>query len=268
MLKVHEVAAVVLATSVLLTLFATWVIRSVGDAAPPLGTTTSAPRVSPSESSPATLDEPPRLRPFREAVAKSRTILVIGDSSGDERGEWVDLWAQDLADNRKVSYHQWDSDAGFTASAEVYGTSKLFGSDKPISIWNLSYLGVDADYAQNLIDLPVTPDAVILSVGHDRDRDALDHAIGSTIDAVEERWGEVPVALVLQNPSTGAEAGAQERAVFEVRALAIKYAVPVIDAHAAFIRAGNVENLLVDGRRPNERGSRIWADAVTAALTN
>ena len=268
MLRIHEVAAVVVATSVLLTVFATWVIRSVGESAPPLGTTRSVPRVSPSESAQATSNEPARLGPFREAVAKSRTILVVGDSSGDERGEWVDLWAQDLASNRKVTYHQWDSDAGFTASPEVYGTSKLFGSEKPMTIWNLSYMGVEADYAQNLIDVPVTPDAVILNVGHDRDRDALDRTIGPTIDAVNERWGEVPFALVLQNPSTGGEAKSQEEAVFQVRALAIKYGVPVIDAHAAFLKAGDVQDLLVDGRRPNERGSRVWADAVTAALTN
>lgn len=268
MLRIHEVAAVVVATSVLLTVFATWVIRSVGDAAPPLETTRSAPQVSPSESARATSNEPARLGPFREAFSKSRTILVIGDSSGDERGEWVNLWSQDLATNRKVTYHQWDSDAGFTASPKVYGTSKDFGSDKPIAIWNLSYLGVEADYAQNLIDVPATPDAVIISVGHDRDLKALDRAIGSTIDAVDERWGEVPVALVLQNPSTGSEARSQEAAVFHVRSLATKYGVPVIDAHAAFLEAGDLENLLLDGRRPNERGSRVWADAVTAALTD
>ena len=223
MLKLHEIAAVAAAASVLLAVFATWVIRSVGGAAPPLGSTQSVPRTPPSEGSGARSDAPPRLGPFRQAVTKSRTILVIGDSSGDERGEWVDLWAQDLASNRKVTYHQWDSFAGFTASPTVYGTSKLYGSDKPMEIWNLSYQGVDADYAEKLIDVPVKPDAVILNVGHDRNRHQLRRTIGTTIDAVNQRWGEVPTALVLQEPSAGDEAQRQEAAVFRVRSLAIKY---------------------------------------------
>ena len=267
MLKVHEVAAVVVATACS-DVFATWVIRSVGDAAPPLGTTRSAPRVSPSESSPATLDDLPGCGPFREAVAKSRTILVIGDSSGDERGEWVDLWAQDLADNRKVSYHQWDSDAGFTASAKVYGTSKLFGSDKPISIWNLSYLGVDADYAQNLIDLPVTPDAVILSVGHDRDRDALDHAIGSTIDAVDRALGRGACRPRAAEPlDRGRGRGTGSSGVPGTRA-----------RHQVRRARDRRPRCLPQGWQPGEpaRGwpapERAWiqdlGDAVTAALTN
>jgi hypothetical protein len=267
MLKIHEVVAVFVATSVLLGILAIWLVRSVGGAPPSLGTTPSAPRVSSSASSLATSDEPTRLGPFRRAVARSRTILVVGDSSGDEHGEWVDLWAQDLASNRKVIYHQWESGAGFTASPEVYGTSKLYGSDKPMEVWNLSYQGVAADYAENLSNVPVKPDAVILNVGHDRDRGLLDRTIRTTTDAVNERWGKVPSALVLQNPSTGGEAKRQEEAVFEVRSLAMKYGMPVIDAHAAFLKAGDVGDLLVDGRRPNERGSRVWADAVAAALT-
>ncbi len=73
---------------------------------------------------------------------------------------------------------------------------------------------------------------------------------------------------MLQEPSTGADAKPQEAAVFRVRSLAIKYGVPVIDVHAAFLSAGDLEELLTDGRRPNERGSRVWADAVTAELTH
>ncbi len=112
------------------------------------------------------------------------------------------------------------------------------------------------------------PDAVILNVGHDRDRGLLDRTIGTTIDAIRQRWGEVPSALVLQEPSTGVDAKPQEAAVSRVRSLAVKYGDPVIDVHAAFLNAGDLENLLVDGRRPNERGSRVWADAVTAELTH
>jgi hypothetical protein len=267
MLRIHEVAVVVVATTVLLAVFGTWVIRTVGGAAPPLGSTQPVPTTSPSESSPATTDVPPELGPFREAVEKSRTVLVVGDSSGDERGEWVDLWAQGLASNRKVTYHQWDPVAGFTASPKVYGTSKLYGSDKPMEIWNLSYRGVAADYAENLIDVPERPDAVILNVGHDRDRGLLDRTIRTTVDGVKERWGKVPSALVLQEPSTGSEAKQQEKAVLAVRSLAIKYEMPVIDVHAAFLEAGDVGSLLVDGRRPNQRGSRVWADAVSSALS-
>jgi len=53
-----------------------------------------------------------------------------------------------------------------------------------------------------------------------------------------------------------------------VRSLAIKYGEPVIDVHAAFLKDDDLEDLLVDGRRPNQRGSRVWADAVTAALAD
>jgi hypothetical protein len=54
--------------------------------------------------------------------------------------------------------------------------------------------------------------------------------------------------------------------VAAVRDLAAEEALPVVDVHGAFRRAGPLEELLVDDSSPSERGSVVWADAVRRQL--
>jgi hypothetical protein len=256
--RVLEVAVVV--AGVLVATYAGWVIRNVGGTTPDRGLSAVAsatPSVAPVVAAPR---RPPRLGPFRAAVGDAGSILVIGDSTGNDPGEWVDLWAQDLGRAREVTLRQWASGAEEFADPPL-----VYGSGRALGIWNLSYPGVRADYAGRLASVPVQPDAVILNVGHNRSANAIRRVIRTTTPAIEDRWGEVPEAYVLQNPST-ADPDQSESAVTFLRTLATQDRVPVIDVHAAFLEAGPLGALLGDGTRPNAQGSRVWADAVGAAL--
>lgn len=257
-LRPTEVA--VLVAGVLVAIYAGWVIRNVGSATP---NGADIPQRQPaSDTRSAAPATPPPLDLFRTALGGARTLLVVGDATGDEPGEWVDLWAQDLADSRRVTLHQYDADA-----AQFSSSSVVNGSGRPLEIWNLSYPVARVDYAERLASVPAKPGAVILNFGHDRSRKVLRRAVNETADAIEERWGRLPSAWVLQNPTGGENAQEQEDAVALVRTMATRARVPVIDVHAAFLAEGSLQELLVDGARPDEEGSKVWADAVRTALT-
>lgn len=261
-LRLHEIA--VLVAGVLVAVYAAWVIRDVS--APAVTSSTSS--GSPSSPSPSVSVDPPQapatppgLGQFRKAAAKTKTLLVIGDSTGAGPGAWVDLLAQDLAKKRAVTLHQWDD-----LAQQFAPTPTVFGSGRALAIWNLSYPGVKADYAEHLDEVADRPGAVILNIGHDRDRRALGRTVRTTTAGIDKRWGDVRIAWVLQNPSTGAAAKMQEAAVDRLTALATEKRVPVIDVHSEFRTRGNFARLLSDDSHPSVAGSRLWADVVGRAL--
>lgn len=263
--KPRLVEVLVLAAGVLVALYAAWVIRNVGastpdDNAPPVPVETLSESPTPTPSPTPSPTAPPSLAAFRAVFGDAGSVLVVGDSTGNDPGEWVDLWAQDLG--RQVTLRQWQAGAEQFAEAPL-----VYGSGPALEIWNLSYPGVRADYAQRLQEVPKAPGVVILSIGHDRSPQALRRAVRTTSEAIDDRWGEVPTAWVLQNPSTGETEQQQEDAVTFLRSLAITERVPVIDVHRAFRKAGSLDSLLLDASSPNDRGSRLWADTVDAAVS-
>lgn len=259
------IEVVVVLAGILVAVYAAYVIRNVGATTPDDGASPPAPVETISESpapTPPKPTAPPRPAELRASFADARTVLVVGDSTGDSTGEWVDLWANDLALDREVRLRQWGLGApGFSADPVVSGNGR-----PPMEIWNLSYPGVAADYAPKLADVETKPDVAIISIGHDRSRQAIRRAIRTTTAAIETRWGDVPTAWVLQNPSTEPSAQAQEQAVKLIRSLAVTEQVPVIDVHAQFLRADDLQALLVDDSLPNDAGSRLWADTVQRIL--
>jgi hypothetical protein len=221
----------------------------------------SSSRSSVEVAAPESRITPPSLRPFRVAARKARTILVIGDSTGAGPGAWVDLVAQDLGDHRRVTLHEWDETIGQFADVPTsYGES-----GRRLDVWNLSYHGVDPDYAEHLDALPA-PDVVLLDIGHDRTRRALARAATVTLDGLGARWGDVPTAVVLQNPSVQDLEPQQRRGVQRLTRLAAEYADPVIDVYAAFEKAEPGQALVTDDSRPTVTGFRLWADVVDRAL--
>ena len=204
---------------------------------------------------------PPPLDPFRAAASTATNILVVGDSTGAGTGEWVDLVARDLGDHSRVSLHQWDE-----AAAQFDQVPTSYGDiGRRVDVWNLSYQGVAPDYPEHLDTLP-PPDVVLLNIGHDRSAGAAGRAVTVTVDAIGERWGDVPTAFVLQNPSLGNEEAQQRRAVRRLTKLATEYGDPVIDVYAAFEQSGPGPTLVTAESRPTDAGSRIWADVVDRAL--
>jgi hypothetical protein len=221
----------------------------------------STPTASVQVEAPDSATAAPPLGPFRAVASKANAILVIGDSTGAGPGAWVDLVAQDLGEANLVKLHQWDEAADeFAKVPTSYGEVGT-----RVDIWNLSYRGVEPDYPDHLDGL-TPPDVVLLDIGHDRGPGAVQRAVTVTMDAVGERWGDVPTAFVLQNPSVAADSAQQRRAVRRLTRLAAEYAEPVIDVYSAFEQAGPGQALVTAESRPTDAGSRLWADVVDRAL--
>ena len=258
--KPLEVLVVV--AGLLVAAYAVYVVRSVsagtGVESQPLPRPTAS--VSPTASATPEPTTPARIGPFRRAAARSTTLLVVGDGSGDDPGEWVDLLAQDLGAGRQVTLHGWDDATGAFAAPVVYGTGK------PLDVWNLSYPGTTPAYAARLDDVTATPGAVVLSVGHDRDARSVNRVLTATRRAITATWDDLPTALVLQDPSTGRARKQQAQAVDAVRARAVRDRLPVIDVRSVFAGADSPGALLADASNPSAAGSRLWADTVGSAL--
>lgn len=227
---------------------------------PDLGTYT-APKVT----APATT-APTAVKPLTGLLAGTGalTISVLGDSTGNGVGEWVDLWAQGLAKSGTVTLHQWDSTKdGWFPNPTTYP-----GGDRQITIWNGSQPGSNYTYPLERLDTisPKKPSFMVLNFGHNGAPQRVDSGMVDLIAAVEKKWGKTPAVITLQNPAQGER---ENRTAFNVSVLrewAKEAGRPVIDVNKAFMDTGNVGALLADDVHPNPAGSRLWADTVIKAI--
>lgn len=217
-----------------------------------------------------TVDAAPQLEAIRAALAGTEplTISVLGDSTGDRRGEWVDLWAQHLATRGTVTLHLWDGETdNWNPKPVVYP-----GGERQIVIWNGSKAGSNSLYAaQYLASIqPGKPTFQILSYGHNNATLRADSGAADLLNSLKSKWdAEVPTAITLQNPASGAREVQSAGSVSFLRDWAGRKGYPVIDANKAIADAGNLPGLLLEdglGVHPNPAGQRIWADTVIATL--
>lgn len=193
------------------------------------------------------------------------TISVLGDSTGDEPGEWVDLWARDLSTHGTVTLHFWDATTrDWNAHPAVYP-----GPDRTITVWNGSRAGASHAYPLEYLDriLPSRPSLTILNFGHNPAPERADEGAAELLAAADAKWaGRVPAAIVLQNPALGMWQEQTAGSVAALRAWAPGAGYPIIDVNAAFRARGGLPELLADDLHPNSAGQRLWADTVRAAL--
>lgn len=207
-----------------------------------------------------TLDEARRLMASGEPV----NISILGDSTGSDPGEWVDLWAQMLGSDHRVRLHWRDGANGYKPDPTVYGSTGPI-----VNIWNFAQPGGSANYPAGRLRQaqPVRPDLVIYSFGHNNDASTLRPQLDETYAAVRSRWGTVPTSVAIeQNPARGA---AEDKGIATRRSLywwADAVQVPVISVATAF-DARNPGALMVDEYHPNPAGSALWARVVAQALS-
>jgi hypothetical protein len=191
------------------------------------------------------------------------TISVLGDGTGDEEGEWVQVLATQLGRTHQVALNDLDpSDPTRYTAAVDYGEA-----GPRVTIWNGSRAGVDAGYAAQRLGflVPSKPDVVLLSYGRDDKAATIAGSLTGTYAALRGRWPDVPVLLVLQPPD-------RDDAIGPVRVAAEDWAtsasVPTIDVAAAFSQAGDPNSFVsvVDPPSVNARGGRLWAQTVLTAL--
>lgn len=198
--------------------------------------------------------------------AEPLVISVLGDSTGNGPGEWVDLWAQHLAKYGTVTLHQWEQVANdWDPAPKAYPGA----GGRSIEIWNGSQPGSTYTYPLERLELiqPVKPSFVILSFGHNLAPKTADLGSVDLLAAVDAKWGTaIPAVVTIQNPAQGSRETRTQTSVDVLTAWAPRAGYPTINVNKAFIDNGGAAALLQDEVHPNGAGSKVWADAVIATL--
>lgn len=232
------------------------------------GATTTA-----GDAATTTTEAPPEDLVLEEARAvlqrEERTVvLVLGDSTGNDRGEWTFLWAQALAGTRPTwiaPWNEWTED-GYIEPEQLLADQAGEGSLGEVLVLSGQQTGAPAGYAASRIDLmvPETPDLVILNLGHNNLAEDVAEGLASTLEALRtEIDDDVPVLVTLQQPQVGDQA-ADVRAA--VAAWAEEEGLPTMDVAARFLQEEDPDSLLLDAVHPDEVGSQLWAEVVARAL--
>lgn len=196
------------------------------------------------------------------------TLLVVGDSTGNDSSEWVQRYALALGQStgRPVTLQRWDPDASTYTPVQL-----TQGTKAAITVWNGSAPGRRGEYVYQTADtlLPAArPDLVIYNFGHNAHSGPVAlRDLTNAFGALDKRWSTpVAAAAILQNPQSGTGAAGQEEVVSATAEWAGRQKVTAIDVHQAFVAAGNLSALLLDDEHPNAAGSQLWEQTVLAAL--
>lgn len=189
------------------------------------------------------------------------TISVLGDSTSNERSEWVHLWATALAEDRPVTISHWNE-----ADGTSYNEPDVLsdgGDGGEVTIWSGSIAGATASSTAQLLPgiMPERPDFVMYNFGHNSTVDVVADHFDELHGRVTDLYDEVPTIVVLQNPQVG-DANAQVREAVE--AWAGDNGAGVIDVAAAWPDAA--WPWLVDDVHPSDQGQALWAETVAEAL--
>ncbi|SDD03377.1 Lysophospholipase L1 [Auraticoccus monumenti] len=193
-------------------------------------------------------------------------VSVLGDGSGNSKDEWVSFWADDLAEGHAVSYRAWNSNTGDYGDAE-----RLSQIGTAIEIYNGSRAGETAiEAGASLGDLqPESPDLVVLNLGHSESASEMTEGLDGLWSTISADHEDARGLVILQNPASGDVAEEQDTRIDLLRSWASDNQLPTLDVHRAFNEAPDpLSTYLFDGSYPNESGSRLWADTVTAALSS
>jgi lysophospholipase L1-like esterase len=213
-------------------------------------------------------------QPFDPAVvARTLTstqpyiISILGDSTGNNTGEWVHRLSRRIADTygRTVTVHDWDIDSGTYESQRIYGDHGA-----PVTVWNGSAPAKSAQYALQWYPqmAPSPVDLTIINHSHNDPAIAVEGVVQLVDVAYRNTLPGGGVAVTLQNPRTDSHAQTRQHVIDTLRGIYSNPATGVVllDVNSAF-RAGNLKDLLrPDGIHPSETGSILWADTVAKGL--
>jgi lysophospholipase L1-like esterase len=199
-------------------------------------------------------------------------VTVLGDSTGNAEGEWVDLAFRTLSEtlDRPLIQYPW-----FVESAR-YGDPIRSNSDAdgaPIVVWNGSASGKTASYSLANYEsmVPQQPDAVLINHGLNnvRDPDAIGDQFSAVLTRTEQSWpGAVGYAVLLENPRFDDWADAHDAVLSRADSwLGERPFVLAIDVHSAYLARADVATLLMpDLLHPTTAGSRVTADTVLETI--
>ena len=198
---------------------------------------------------------------------RTTTFAVVGDSTGDNVGEWVYMiavWIGTTYD-KSVTIQTWDSVAGYYHPAQ----SMTEGKSGSVMIFNGSAPGRDMQYSTEYLAalLPSSREigSVFVSHAHNQAPKDIKGPLTVLANAIAELHPESKLGVVLQNPDNLPDVLQRER-VESMRAWAERRGIPTIDVLDAFLATGDFSPLLADRLHPNEAGYEVWASVFEAAL--
>lgn len=199
-------------------------------------------------------------------------VAVIGDSTGNEPGEWVDLAFQELAEefDRPLVQHPWDV---LTDSYLPEIRSNVDAASAPLVVWNGSASGKTGQYSLAHFEalVPRQPDLVIFNHGLNNvpEPETVGPQLTALVAEIERYWpGTVAYAAILENPRFDDWAVQHAEVIDNVGAwLAENQSVRPIDVHTAYLTAPSPELLLLpDLLHPSPAGSALTAATVLGAF--
>lgn len=236
---------------------------------------------TPAANAPAAVPPPETWPEAPSVVAKLEggepwTMTVIGDSTGNDRTDWVFLLAEEVAADygRAVEVHTWiDEDGAFDDGVAVGQ-----GDGPAVEIWNASVPGMGPHVALEDIDEALAHPSDLLVINHAHnfkpdlstglpDPEPAVDILEQFIDSAQAAWDEpAGVAVILQNPRLST-AEAQDAHLAAVRErFTDREGVTLVDVESAFRAVPDLGELVSDGVHPNAAGQALWTDVVVEAL--
>lgn len=225
---------------------------------------------SPSVSPPASVATPsatptPAATPLAKLPAdKVANLVVIGDGSSNETGEWVNQLGEQFGKTRSTQVRRVNQ-----AEGTSYNDPMHYGEADPrLDIWNASAtppVTVDATTAPELI--ASAPSLVLISQGREASTD-VPAQLSKTLKAIRSDYPKAPVAVILQPAILD---GSKSDSLAAVKTWATDQGLPTIDVDKAFTAAGsssgNAGEFQVNGGELTEAGHTLWAKTVFAAIS-
>ncbi len=220
---------------------------------------------------------PAPLAPLRESLqgSQSATVLVLGDSTGDERWEWVHGFARKLVDRYpgyEVRLVDWDRANDTYRDPVTYGQ---VGSSLVLTIYNGSIASATIDTwlapSREGRLLPSQPvQLVLVSASHNHGAQVGEEWT-KRLDRVESqlarRYPGSQHTYLTQNPRSEPASYREQHATrrTELLAWAKRRTLATVDVFAAYPSLVG-EYLDGAGIHPRAAGQQIWIDAMAAAF--
>ena len=211
-----------------------------------------------------------RLMALLATQSRDASMLLVGDSTGNETTEWFYRLVQALASKYPkwtVTYQLWNDTSGAYDAASTIQTGT---GARTLTVYNASVAGATTSFWQAprfaTAVAALSPDLTLVSLGHNEQAIAADLWHGRYVGLTEQVATSLPMSpllLIAQNPATANTYQQQRREVY--REIAAGRGYGFIDVCKAFEDYGT--DLTIDGIHPNTTGSQLWADTVLPAFT-
>ncbi len=146
-------------------------------------------------TSPAAQPDP---RAWVEAWSADADLLVVGDGFSHLPGQWLQLWAERVGDDRPVTIRYWGEAEDVAFNDPVVLSD---GDGEPLTIWSASRNGSTihdaAEDYQRFVDASTAPDAVLISMGLDSGDEDVADGMDDLIAQIDDEDEDVPVLLTI-----------------------------------------------------------------------